>query len=110
MNRLLRIASGMAPEFSITFPPTNAVAKRSLYARSIVRLLRGCAAKNQRLLSTKKGQRSLTSAFLGLLNDMNNILNGLSASKTLEDRQKEALNLMVEIILPTQTQSEETSK
>lgn len=89
---------------------TNATAKRILYTRSMIRLQRACAVKNPKLLATKEGHRVFKVAFEELLNTLNQSLCALAATKTHEEQRREALNVMLEIVLPMQTQSEETSK
>lgn len=89
---------------------TNATAKRILYTRTMVRLLRSCAAKNQKLLATKQGVQTYTIAFQDLIYTLNQAIKALCINKTLDILRKEALNLMIEVVVPMQSQSEETSK
>lgn len=89
---------------------SNATAKRILYTRSMIRLQRACVVKNPKLLATKEGKRVFQSSFEELLNTLNKSLCSLAATKTYEEQRREALNVMLEIILPMQTQSVETSK
>lgn len=89
---------------------SNATAKRILYTRSMIRLQRSCAAKNPKLLATKEGKKVFYKAFEELLNTLNQSLTALAATKSFEEQRREALNVILEIILPMQTQSEETSK
>lgn len=87
----------------------QASAKRMLYTRSIVRMQRVCGAKNKKLLASKEGQRSFTNAFLELLQSIDQAISGSSVHRTPEEQRREALNLMLELVAPTQTQSEEIS-
>ena len=107
---LLRVACAMLPESSTQSAVVQASAKRMLYTRSIVRMQRACGAKHQKLLATKEGERSFTNAFLELLQSIDQAITGSSEHRTLEEQRREALNLMLELVAPTQTQSEEISK
>ncbi|XP_065371725.1 ectopic P granules protein 5 homolog isoform X2 [Calliphora vicina] len=107
---LIRLTCAMMPERGDqTKNISNATAKRILYTRSMIRLQRACAAKNSKLLATKEGHRVFKNAFEELLNTLNQSLCALAATKSYEEQRREALNVMLEIILPMQTQSEETS-
>ncbi|KAM7362755.1 ectopic P-granules autophagy protein 5 [Cochliomyia hominivorax] len=107
---LIRLACAMMPERGDqTKNISNATAKRILYTRSMIRLQRACATKNPKLLATKEGNRVFKNAFEELLNTLNDSLCALAATKSHEEQRREALNVMLEIILPMQTQSEETS-
>ncbi|XP_037950670.1 ectopic P granules protein 5 homolog isoform X2 [Teleopsis dalmanni] len=106
---LLRLSCGMMPELPLEGSVGNAPAKRVLYTRVFVRLLYACAAKNQRLLATKDGNAAFKAAFLELLNNMDNVVLSITKTKTIEEQKREALTLISEILLPMQTQSEETT-
>ncbi|XP_034112376.2 ectopic P granules protein 5 homolog [Drosophila albomicans] len=106
---LLRIACAMLPESSAQSALVQATAKRMLYTRSIVRMQRVCGAKHTKLMATKEGQRSFTNAFLQLLQSIDQAISGVSEHRTPEEQRREALNLMLELVAPTQTQSEEIS-
>lgn len=108
---LIRLACAMMPERgNQTQSISNATAKRILYTRSMIRLQRACAAKNPKLLASKDGKKIFNTAFEELLNTLNKSLCSLAATKSFEEQRREALNVILEIILPMQTQSEETSK
>ena len=108
---LLRNACALTPDHPECFEnASNATAKRILYTRTMVRLLRSCAAKNQKLLATKPGVQTYKVAFQDLLYNLNHAVKALSATKTLDILKKESLNLMIEILVPMQSQSEQTSK
>lgn len=82
-------------------------AKRILYVRSIVRLLRTCGSKYQQLLSTKPGTQAFHNSVLTLLTVIENILIKLDSTK---ERTIEGNNLMMEIICSLQTLNPATSK
>lgn len=108
---LIRLTCAMMPERADqTRNISNATAKRILYTRTMIRLQRACAVKNPKLLAAKEGKRVFQNAFEELLNTLNKSLCSLAATKTYEEQRREALNVMLEIILPMQTQSVETSK
>lgn len=109
IHSLLRVASAMLPENGTQGVVLQATAKRMLYTRSIVRMQRVCGAKNKKLLANKDGQRSFTNSFLGLLQSIDQAISGSSENRTPEEQRREALNLMLELVAPTQTQSEEIS-
>lgn len=100
----------MLPESSTQSAVVQASVKRMLYTRSIVRMQRVCGAKHKKLMGTKEGERSFTNAFLELLQSIDQAINGVSEHRTPEEQRREALNLMLELVAPTQTQSEEISK
>ncbi|XP_034484557.1 ectopic P granules protein 5 homolog [Drosophila innubila] len=106
---LLRVACAMLPESSTQSAVVQASLKRMLYTRSIVRMQRVCGAKHKKLLATKEGERSFTNAFLELLQSIDQAIGGSSEHRTPEEQRREALNLMLELVAPTQTQSEEIS-
>ncbi|XP_059219883.1 ectopic P granules protein 5 homolog isoform X1 [Stomoxys calcitrans] len=107
---LIRLACAMMPEIGNEMQQiSNATAKRILYTRSMIRLQRSCAAKNPKLFATKEGKKVFNNAFEELLQTLNQSLRALAATKSHEEQRREALNVMLEIILPMQTQSEETS-
>ncbi|EDV91356.1 GH17394 [Drosophila grimshawi] len=106
---LLRVACAMLPESSTQGVVIQATAKRMLYTRSMVCMQRTCGAKLKKLLATKEGERAFTNAFLKLLQSIDQAISGSSAQRTLEEQRREALNLMLELVAPTQTQSEEIS-
>ena len=89
---------------------SNGTAKRILYTRTMVRFLRSCAGKNQKLLATKQGVQTYSMAFQQLLYSLNQAIKALCVTKSLEILKKESLNLMIEVLVPMQSQSEETSK
>lgn len=99
----------MLPESATQGVVLQATAKRMLYTRSIVCMQRICGAKNKKLLANTNGQRSFTNAFLSLLQSIDQAISGSSENRTPEEQRREALNLMLELVAPTQTQSEEIS-
>ncbi|XP_073818455.1 ectopic P-granules autophagy protein 5 isoform X2 [Musca autumnalis] len=107
---LLRLTCAMMPEIGNQMQQiSNATAKRILYTRSMIRLQRQAVTKNPKLLATKEGKKVFNNAFEELLQTLNQSLVALAATKSREEQRREALNVMLEIILPMQTQSEETS-
>ncbi|XP_017037889.1 ectopic P granules protein 5 homolog [Drosophila kikkawai] len=106
---LLRQACAMLPAASAQEAVVLGTAKRMLYTRSMVRLQRACGAKHKKLLSTKEGERAFTTAFLELLNSIDGAISSCSEHRTPEEQRREALNLMLELVAPTQTQSQEVS-
>ncbi|XP_017140447.2 ectopic P granules protein 5 homolog [Drosophila miranda] len=106
---LLRLACAMLPERSAQDAVVLGTAKRMMYTRSMVRLQRACGAKHKKLLATKEGERAFTDAFLELLNSIDRAISSCSEQRTPEEQRREALNLMLELVAPTQTQSLEVS-
>ncbi|XP_034665712.1 ectopic P granules protein 5 homolog [Drosophila subobscura] len=106
---LLRLACAMLPERSAQDAVVLGTAKRMLYTRSMVRLQRACGAKHKKLLATKEGERAFSEAFLELLNSIDRAISSCSEQCTPEEQRREALNLMLELVAPTQTQSQEVS-
>lgn len=100
----------MLPERSTEDAIVLGSAKRMLYTRSMVRLQRAGGAKHKKLMMTKDGERFFTDAFLELLNSIDRAINSCSEHRTPEEQRREALNLMLELVAPTQTQSQEVSK
>lgn len=105
---LLSVSSAMMPEKAAIGQITHATAKRILYARSNVRLLRMCAAKHNKLVATKDGFKAFSNALQDILNLMERTVSTVCTTK--EEREQEALNLMIEIIVSMQSQSQEISK
>nr|NP_650752.2 ectopic P-granules autophagy protein 5, isoform C [Drosophila melanogaster]Q9VE34.2 RecName: Full=Ectopic P granules protein 5 homolog [Drosophila melanogaster]AAF55595.2 ectopic P-granules autophagy protein 5, isoform C [Drosophila melanogaster] len=106
---LLRLACAMLPERSAQDAVVLGTAKRMLYTRSMVRMQRACGAKHQKLLATKEGERAFSNAFLELLDSIDGAISSCSEHRTMEEQRREALNLMLELVAPTQTQSQEVS-
>ncbi|ALC46612.1 CG14299 [Drosophila busckii] len=106
---LLRLACAMLPDCATTEPIVQSTTKRMLYTRSMICLQRSCGAKHQKLLASKEGERAFTNAFLELLISIDQAIGSANEQRTPEERRREALNLMLELIAPTQTQSEEIS-
>ncbi|XP_017477815.1 PREDICTED: ectopic P granules protein 5 homolog isoform X2 [Rhagoletis zephyria] len=111
---LLRLSCAMMPEkttsWEASMQPINyATAKRILYTRNYIRLLCLAATKNHKLMSTKEGINAFNSAFTQLLNTIEKSIRATKGIKTVEEQKREALNLMVEILVPMQTQRVETS-
>lgn len=100
----------MQPESDAQGAVVQATAKRMLYTRSMVSMQRACAIKHKKLLATKEGERAFAAAFEKLLDSIDVAISGCSVNRTPEEQRREALNLMLEIVAPTQTQSEEVSK
>lgn len=108
-SSLLKISSGMVHSSTSEFINSHQLqAKRICYTRSIVRLLRLCAAKNPRLLETKEGLPAMKSAVYELLDTIENIAQKSNSPR--EELEKEVQNLMMEVCGSIQTQSEHTSK
>lgn len=89
--------------------------KRILYVQSIVRLLRTCATKHQKLLDTKDGLIAYQNAIIELIEDIEQIGNSIASinESIISDRrdiEKEILNMISEIICSLTSQSEFTSK
>uniref|UniRef100_B3P3B0 GG16333 n=1 Tax=Drosophila erecta TaxID=7220 RepID=B3P3B0_DROER len=106
---LLRLACAMLPERSAQDAIVLGTAKRMLYTRSMVRMQRACGAKHNKLLATKEGERAFSNAFLELLNSIDGAISSCSEHRTVEEQRREAINLMLELVAPTQTQSQEVS-
>ncbi|XP_064550516.1 ectopic P granules protein 5 homolog [Drosophila montana] len=106
---LLRVACAMLPDSNTHGAVMQATAKRMLYTRSMISMQRTCGAKHKKLLATKEGERSFTAAFENLLDSIDLAISGCSEQRTPEEQRREALNLMLELVAPTQTQSEEIS-
>lgn len=72
---LLQTASSIiAPETDYSQPQSQLQAKRILYVKSIVRLLRLCGSKYQQLLTTPDGSKSFHSAIFNLLALINGVV------------------------------------
>lgn len=110
LRRLIRLACAMLPERSTQDAIVLGSAKRMLYTRSMIRLQRAGGAKHKKLMMTKDGERFFTDAFLELLNSIDRAIHSCSEHRTPEEQRREALNLMLELVAPTQTQSQEVSK
>uniref|UniRef100_A0A1A9VTB9 Uncharacterized protein n=1 Tax=Glossina austeni TaxID=7395 RepID=A0A1A9VTB9_GLOAU len=106
---LLRESCIMTPQDIQTEQLTHTMAKRILYTRSMISLQRACASKNPKLLTSKNGRKIFIAAFEDLLRTLEDICIGHTAGKSPEELKRDATNLILEIILPMQTQSEETS-
>ncbi|XP_053947288.1 ectopic P granules protein 5 homolog isoform X1 [Anastrepha ludens] len=111
---LLRLSCAMMPEQATSWqaimqPIHYATAKRILYTRNYVRLLCLTAAKNHKLLGTKEGINAFNNAFTDLINTMDKSIRATGGVKSIDEQKREALNLMVEIMVPMQTQSVEVS-
>ncbi|XP_004534242.1 ectopic P granules protein 5 homolog isoform X2 [Ceratitis capitata] len=111
---LLRLSCAMMPEKaaaweSIMQPIHYATAKRILYTRNHVVLLCLAVTKNPKLMSTKEGMNAFNAAFTELLNTIDKSVRATGGIKNVDEQKREALNLMVEILMPMQTQRVETS-
>ncbi|XP_062538593.1 ectopic P granules protein 5 homolog isoform X2 [Armigeres subalbatus] len=108
---LLQVASSMkfnaGNPLESTSLQSQVQAKRILYVRTTVRLLNSCGAKYQKLLGTKQGVQAFHNAVLGLFNVVETVLLQL---KSVKDREFEARNLVGEVVVSLQSQSEHTSK
>lgn len=100
----------MLPESDVQGTLVQATAKRMMYTRSMVSMHRACAIKHKKLLATKEGERAFAAAFEKLLDSIDVVITSSSQRRTPEEQRREALNLMLELVAPTQTQSEEVSK
>ncbi|XP_055908978.1 ectopic P granules protein 5 homolog isoform X2 [Eupeodes corollae] len=105
---LLSVSSAMMPEKAAVGPITHATAKRILYARFIVKLLRMCATKHNKLVATKDGFKAFSTALQELMDLMERSV--VIFCTTKKERDQEALNLMIEIIVSMQSHNQETSK
>ncbi|XP_030371319.1 ectopic P granules protein 5 homolog [Scaptodrosophila lebanonensis] len=106
---LLRLGCAMMPERGAPKSISQATTKRMLYTRSYICMQRACGAKHKKLLATKEGERAFNAAFVELLNSIDHAISATNEQHTQEEQRREALNLMLEIVAPTQTQSEEIS-
>ncbi|XP_037885384.1 ectopic P granules protein 5 homolog isoform X1 [Glossina fuscipes] len=106
---LLRESCIMKSQDNQTEQLTHAMAKRILYTRSMICLQRACVAKNPKLLTSKNGRKIFIAAFDDLLRTLEEMAIVHAAGKSPEEIKRHAGNLMLEIVLPMQTQSEETS-
>ncbi|XP_011192881.2 ectopic P granules protein 5 homolog isoform X1 [Zeugodacus cucurbitae] len=111
---LLRLSCALMPEQATSWeavmqPINYATAKRILYTRNYIVLLCRTVTKNPKLMSTKEGMNAFNAAFTELLNTVNRSVLATAGSKTIDEQKREALNLMVEILVPMQTQRLETS-
>lgn len=64
----------ITPETEHSQPQSQLQAKRILYVKSIVRLLRLCGSKYQQLLATPDGLKSFHSAIFNLLTLINGVV------------------------------------
>jgi hypothetical protein len=86
---------------------SHAQAKRILYVRSVVRLLRNCGSKHQSLLANSSGTKCYNTAIVNLMSNVNGVLQTQANERA---RELEANNLMIEIVCSMQSQSENVSK
>lgn len=75
VSLLQTVSSIITTEMEYTQPPSQVKAKRILYVKSIVRLLRLCGSKYQQLLSTPDGLKSFHSAIFNLLTLISGVIN-----------------------------------
>lgn len=88
-------------------------AKRILYVKTIVRLLRLCGAKNQQLLSTPDGLLAFRAAIVRLLDLIDGFLptsGDTSAADATRCNDQDTIDLMIEIVGSLQLPGEFTSK
>lgn len=94
-------------------------AKRILYVKTIVRLLRLCGSKNQQLLTTADGVTAFRAAVMRLLNAIDELAGGgqLEQSERAEAVERgmpitdrEIVDLMIEVVGSLQLPGEFTSK
>lgn len=95
---------------AIMQPIHYATAKRILYTRNYIVLLCLAVTKYPKLMNTKEGMNAMNAALTELLNTLDRSVRATAGSKTIDEQKREALNLMVEILVPMQTQRLETSK
>jgi hypothetical protein len=86
---------------------SHAQAKRILYVRSIVRLLRNCGSKHQSLLANSSGTKCYSTAIVNLMGEINAVL---KVQPNVSVRETEANNLTIEIVCSMQSQSENVAK
>lgn len=96
-------------------------AKRILYVKTIVRLLRLCGSKNQQLLTTADGVAAFRAAVMRLLNAIDELAGGGSAKAEPSEQaeavercmpitDREIVDLMIEVVGSLQLPGEFTSK
>lgn len=66
----------MRPQSESTSSQKHSLLKRTLYVKTVVRMLRLCGSKYQQLLSTKEGLSSYHSAVNDLLNLVESVCQG----------------------------------
>lgn len=66
----------MRPQSEMTSSQKHSLLKRTLYVKTVVRMLRLCGSKYQQLLSTKEGLSSYHSSVNDLLNLIENVCQG----------------------------------
>lgn len=79
-------------------------AKRILYVKTMVRLLRLCGSKHQQLLGTKNGLQAFHEAVIRLIDTVDSI------AKLDETSEANITDLMIEIVGSLQLPGENTSK
>lgn len=89
-------------------PKSQIQAKRILYVKSVVRLLRLCGSKHQQLISHKDGSKSFYAAVTQLLYLIESAT--CSGDDDAEYRSIESINLMIEVIGTFQVQGEFTAR
>uniref|UniRef100_A0A1A9W6G3 Ectopic P granules protein 5 homolog n=1 Tax=Glossina brevipalpis TaxID=37001 RepID=A0A1A9W6G3_9MUSC len=106
---LLRASCIMIPQDIQIEQLSQSTAKRILYIRAMIYLQRTCASKNSKLLTSKNGRKIFIAAFTDLFETLEEICTITTNGKSPEEVKRDAVNLILEIILPMQSQSEETS-
>jgi hypothetical protein len=106
---LLQTAASISPqseEISGTNLPSQIQAKRILYVRSSVRLLKGCGQKLSSMLAKKEGKQMFQEACVGLLGLIADCFEGAGS----KEKELEATNLMFEVVGSIDSQNESTVK
>lgn len=103
-NSILQAASSMHVNSPSPISAHQIQAKRILYVKTIVRLLRLCGSKYQQLLSTKDGQRTFHATVLRLLDVVNSI------TSTGVCNESDTGDLVIEIVGSLQLPGEFTSR
>lgn len=88
---------------------TETQAKRILYVKTIVRLLRLCGSKYQQLLATSDGLGAFRAA-VGRLLDLIDGLASVAGAEAASIGQRETVDLMIEMVGSLQLPGEFTSK
>lgn len=106
-------SSILPPPPASNLPKSQIQAKRILYVKSVIRLLRLCGSKHQQLLSHKDGLKSFYAAvsqLLALIESTTTYYGGGGVDDDGEYRSNETVNLMIEVIGTFQVQGEFTSR
>lgn len=106
---LLQTAAAIVPqseEVTSNNLPSQIQAKRILYVRSSVRLLKSCGTKLSPMLAKKEGKQMFQEACLNLLN----LIAACFGKGSSKEKEMEATNLMFEIVGSIDSHSESSIK